>query len=144
MTTYRIFAVATFALAFMLGISGMQREVKAERLASQGANATATVLDKGSNFVFGRRDVDEKFRIAIAFAALERPGYIVIGVPKALFDFIHTGDEIPVRYWTKDPTVFEIGEADSESRNWRSESAVTLAIASIFALLGMRRTSANL
>lgn len=101
--------VAIFAIIGWIGARN------AERFANQGADTTATITDKRrSTDGDGGTDYRLRYRFTVDNETVEDRQ----DVSFLFYQTVSEGDEVPVRYWTGDPTLSEIESGDTTAMRW--------------------------
>lgn len=110
-------AAISLVFAILFGILTLSLGQKAERLESDGAIATATVLDKR---IEERRDDDgdikRSYWMDVRFPAGDGTVTESSRVSRGFYGETAIGDAIPVTYWRPDPTVFELEPGSTRSK----------------------------
>jgi hypothetical protein len=111
-----------------------------DRLANEGADTIALVTDKRrSTDSDGGTDYTLRYRFTVAGETVEDRQ----DVSFLFYQSVDEGDEIPVRYWTGDPTLSEVEGGDAHAMAWIGKIglAVTALSTLIFARLAWRRAA---
>jgi hypothetical protein len=134
-----LIAVVVTMICLAIAQSGAR---SAERLATEGVDATAKVTDlrrTSSRDSDGRTDYD--YEVAYRFEVEGRPYERRVDVSYDFYVKIGNGDILPVRYWSKDPSLSEIepGSAASQALFGQIATGVSGLVALILGRLGWRR-----
>ena len=112
----------------------------ADRLANQGADATALVTDtRRTSDGEGGTDYTVRYRFTVNGQTIQDRQ----DVSFPFFQSVSEGEEIPVRYWTGDPSVSEIqrGDAASTGLIGKIGAAISGILTLIFARLAWTRAA---
>lgn len=135
--------MALAACAFAVTVAHID-SAKARRLAEEGADAQAKVT--GLTMTSTRTDnrTRHHFEVTFTFTVDGTAHEVKRIVSESLYRSLRTGDQIPVRYWTADPTLAEIepGFHAGQAMIGQIVAGVAGVLALIFAALGWRWASA--
>jgi len=112
----------------------------ADRLATEGAETSATVTDKRrTSDSDGGTDYTIRYSFDLGAEVIEDRQDVSLG----FYNRVQEGDQIPVRYWTGDPSVSEVeaGEAATTGLIGKIGTALSGIFALIFGRLAWRRAS---
>jgi hypothetical protein len=130
-------SLAVLAVFVTLAVIGARN---LDRLANAGADTTAIVTDKRrSTDSDGGTDYLVRYRFKVAGETIEDRQ----DVSFLFYQTLAEGDEVPVRYWTADPTLSEIEPGDASAMAWIGKigAAVTALSALIFGRLAWKRAA---
>lgn len=133
--------LAAFVTMICLAI-GQSGARKAERLANEGAEATAEVTDvRRTSSRDSDGDIDYDYEVAYRFIVNDRSYEDRVDVSYDFYARTGHGDRLPVRYWVKDPTLSEIepGSSASQARFGQIATGVFGLAALFLARLGWRQ-----
>jgi hypothetical protein len=129
--------VAVGAVFVVLAVIGSR---DAERLSSEGADATAIVTDRRrTSDSEGGTDYTVRYSFTVGDETIEDRQDVSF-----LFYQAHgEGDAVPVRYWIGDPTVSEIERGDAATMGWIGTicTVITAAVALVFARIAWKRAA---
>lgn len=133
-------ALGTVALGGVFVALAVIGTRNADRLTNEGADATALVTDaRRTSDGEGGTDYSVRYRFRVNGETVEDRQ----DVSFLFYQRVSEGDEIPVRYWTGDPSVSEIERGDAASMGWIGKigTAITAALAFVFARLAWKRAA---
>ena len=135
-------AVTVTLICLAIAQSGAR---SAERLAKEGVDASAEVTDvRRTSSRDSDGDIDYDYEVAYRFMVDGRPYERRVDVAYDFYLKIGHGDIVPVRYWSKDPSLSEIepGSAAFQALFGQIATGVSGLVALILGRLGWRRARA--
>jgi hypothetical protein len=130
-------SLAVGAVFVILAVIGARN---VDRLTNAGADTTAIVTDKRrSTDSDGGTDYLVRYRFDVAGETIEDRQ----DVSFLFYQTVSEGDEVPVRYWTDDPTLSEIESGDASAMAWIGKigTAITALSALIFGRIAWKRAA---
>lgn len=133
-------ALVSLAICGLFAVMDYTSSVSARHLAEEGVDAKATITSLRVTTSTRRLHTRYHFHVGLSFAASGKFIQIQETVSGSFYESLQVGQVIPIRYWSRDPTLLEVqpGGFAGQAKSGFYLALFSAALALFFAGLGFR------